>query len=170
MIKKFNEHKTESILNSIYSDLCKKELLSGIIDSSTNNYIWDVTTLAVNMDGIMIVCDLINNKKYRISINSKKISGESDTFKENIKAKIFTQLQRLSSEYDRFIRVIISYLTSGVMQTIEFTDEVLERVEEFEVIKNGRIDWISLNNLFDFYNVEFDEISFKKKIGYNEIH
>lgn len=37
--------------------------------------------------------------------------------------------------------------------------EVVERLDEFDVIKNiNEIDMISLNNLFDFYNIPFDKV------------
>jgi len=35
--------------------------------------------------------------------------------------------------------------------------ELEERFEEFEVVKNNKIDMISLNSLFDFYDKYFDE-------------
>lgn len=38
--------------------------------------------------------------------------------------------------------------------------EIQERLDEFDVIKNGSIDYISLENVFDFYNSEFDKEEF----------
>lgn len=34
--------------------------------------------------------------------------------------------------------------------------DVLDRMKEFDVVKNGKLDEISLNSLFDFYEIEFD--------------
>lgn len=38
--------------------------------------------------------------------------------------------------------------------------ELLERIEEFEVVKNGKIDLISLDSLFDFYKVPIKQNQF----------
>lgn len=38
--------------------------------------------------------------------------------------------------------------------------EIQDRLDEFDVIKDGKIDFISLENLFDFYDVKFEENNF----------
>lgn len=49
-------------------------------------------------------------------------------------------------------------------ETKEFTQEMIERLEEFNVIKDDiTIDFISLNSLYDFYGKKFDETSFFKR-------
>lgn len=39
----------------------------------------------------------------------------------------------------------------------QLRDDFCERCDEFGIIKNGKIDMISLNQLYDFYNAPFDE-------------
>lgn len=41
-------------------------------------------------------------------------------------------------------------------------NEFLFRIREFEVIKGQKIDYISLDNLFHFYNLELTESWFKQ--------
>lgn len=49
-------------------------------------------------------------------------------------------------------------------ETKEFTQEMIERLEEFNVIKDDTtIDFISLNSLYDFYGKKFNETSFFKR-------
>jgi len=42
-------------------------------------------------------------------------------------------------------------------------DTIVERIEEFEVIKNDCIDIISLESLFNFYNININEIDHEIK-------
>lgn len=45
--------------------------------------------------------------------------------------------------------------------------EIIDRLNEFEVIKDlNKIDLISLNSLYDFYNAEFDPDNFRNISGY----
>lgn len=42
-----------------------------------------------------------------------------------------------------------------------YIDKIEERLEEFEVIKSDKtIDLISLNSLYDFYNITFNQNDF----------
>lgn len=42
--------------------------------------------------------------------------------------------------------------------------ELPERVKEFEIIKNDNIDIISVNSIYDFYKVPFNEEQFNNKV------
>lgn len=59
---------------------------------------------------------------------------------------------------------IISYnnleLTNLLYELKLPSHEMYERIEEFEVIKNGKIDLISLDSLFDFYKVPIKQNRF----------
>lgn len=58
------------------------------------------------------------------------------------------------------------YITHNLTNK-DFKDEVMERIDEFDVIKdNCDVDFISLNNLYDFYETPFNEKTFTKQ--YNE--
>jgi len=47
------------------------------------------------------------------------------------------------------------------------TTEISDRIDEFEVIKNGNIDYISLNSLLDFYNIKYTKSEFIKHYNDN---
>lgn len=52
---------------------------------------------------------------------------------------------------------------------LDTINSILERIEEFEIIKNNNIDLISLNSLFDFLNIKFKGYdNIHKYIGYEE--
>lgn len=35
-------------------------------------------------------------------------------------------------------------------------NKIIDRLDEFDVIKNGKVDLISLESLFRYYNIEYD--------------
>lgn len=43
-------------------------------------------------------------------------------------------------------------------------NELVDRIIEFEVIKNGQLDMISINGLYDYYNCEFNEQLFSERL------
>lgn len=45
-------------------------------------------------------------------------------------------------------------------------NEIKDRFEEFEIIKENKLDLISLNSLYDYYEFTFDENQFKNFKGY----
>lgn len=56
---------------------------------------------------------------------------------------------------------------SHTITTSQNMKELLERMEEFEVVKDGnKLDLISMNSVYDYYDVEFDEDDFKNIKGY----
>lgn len=49
-----------------------------------------------------------------------------------------------------------------------FSSRILfDRLEEFDVISDNKIDYISLSSLYNFYNLDFNEERFKKHFNYH---
>lgn len=99
---------------------------------------------------------LIDDKKFFINVNntdcpSLYISGDGGylpIIKEigpELKLRVYKELTRI---YDRseYLKRKLSFIPK---------EDLLDRLEEFEVIKDNQIDMISLNNLYDFYNKKF---------------
>lgn len=99
---------------------------------------------------------LIDDRKFFINVNntdcpSLYISGDDGylpIIKEigpELKLRVYKELTRI---YDRseYLKRKLSFIPK---------EDLLERLEEFEVIKDNQIDMISLNNLYDFYNKKF---------------
>lgn len=57
------------------------------------------------------------------------------------------------------VETIISKMFKDVYLEIS-SDELKDRIVEFEVIKEGLVDFISLEHFFDFYNVKFIKSTF----------
>lgn len=47
----------------------------------------------------------------------------------------------------------------GILKSNNTTNELLERIIEFDVIKGDSVDLISLNSLYDFYDIKFSKIA-----------
>lgn len=60
------------------------------------------------------------------------------------------------------------HLEGGITEFINMSfKEIIDRLNEFEVIKDlNKIDLISLNSLYDFYNAKFDPDNFRNIPGY----
>lgn len=70
------------------------------------------------------------------------------------------------------INLLLNIL-KGIFVDISVYD-IADRLHEFEVIKEDDIDYISLNSLFDYYNIPFNQSEFesqflKHKEGYNKM-
>lgn len=56
------------------------------------------------------------------------------------------------------VNVDIMILSFTIASFLKLThSEIEERIEEFEIFKNDQLDYIRLNNLFDFCNVDFNQ-------------
>lgn len=111
----------------------------------------DLYTSRVRYNGcILFENDERRNLKYVYSIKSKIINN-------NFLRDYCTEIE--DEEFHRYWILanrgkLESYIWEAT-KTITKT-EVKERIDEFDVIKNSEIDFISLNSLFDFYNLPFD--------------
>lgn len=54
-------------------------------------------------------------------------------------------------------------------KTQNYIKQLSDKLEEFEVVKGESLDLISLNSLFDYYNIPFDPNKFRKVTSYSVI-
>lgn len=70
---------------------------------------------------------------------------------------LYTSMRRIYDNKLKLERYLVEILN-------EDYDIIIERIVEFDLIKDNMLDIISLNNLFDFYNHEFDEDKIRKDL------
>lgn len=66
---------------------------------------------------------------------------------------------------DNPLQKLLSYLRNILYQENKEDDDfksIYDRLHEFEVIKDNRIDLLSMENLYNFYNIDFDSSQFSK--------
>lgn len=93
-----------------------------------------------------------------INIESNIIRIDHNIIYDGIKvAEIFNSIVNLydSNEYKSYRR-LVAHLESMLGTTIG-VNEVEERLDEFDVIKNKQIDFISLESLYEFLNIWYNE-------------
>lgn len=56
-------------------------------------------------------------------------------------------------------RGILKSNSTNWREVMTTTNELLERIVEFDVIKGDKVDLISLNSLYDFYDIKFSKIA-----------
>jgi len=94
-----------------------------------------------------------------LSLNKNKITNLNEL------SSIYTVENNTLSYDDNPLELFIHKLE--YIFTDLYENEIRERLDEFEVIKDiNQIDLISLNSLFDFYNIPFYEKEFKNIKGY----
>lgn len=117
---------------------------------------------------------------YELSIDDKNIFASSSLLKElfeivriqylkliAITKKIYTLIFKKSVSTDFFCDLLNTQVYTDDQKLLI---ELFERLEEFEVIKNNEIDYISLESLFDFYNSKLCEQHMKREIKYIKRH
>lgn len=130
-----------------YTNILKDWRYSYDIEFNNQKYIY---TFKVNDD--LIEIHVLNSKTndIKLRINEKEV---------NISTKIcrdfLNELRRINKSTYYFTNFIKDKFKNHI--TASLLSEVDERLVEFEVIKDGKIDLISLNQLYDFYNIPFDE-------------
>lgn len=119
-------------------------------------------------------------KVYSVRTVYKQIVGQDAFIKESIKYSLFlndkniidpnisliwSKLNFLVDKKSIFIDTIKSLLGNPFSPNLLTKEDIEERLEEFDVIKNNKFDMISLNSLYDFYNNSFDEDYIKHKLS-----
>lgn len=168
MIKKYinfiNESKSsnEELLN-IYNILSSQDIRSDIeslMQSYGGDY-WKIYSVTIDNTKLTIQMDLdyMNSTKttYILSLNDKQVPSFDHT------QKLYLMLRDMHKAYTTLRDHIISKVTvkKHIIHSPQLTKEVDERIEEFDVIRDGQLDMISLQSLFEFYELSFD----KDKIG-----
>lgn len=96
--------------------------------------------------------------KYLVLINNKKIKTDKDLIEE-----FYYTIRNAHANITKLHNIFINLIgiPNGIFLPTYLTRrELVERFDEFEVIRNGEVDIISVNSLFDYYNNEFDEYHF----------
>ena len=151
--KSFFNNENDRIVS--YTNILKDWRYSFDIEFDKQNYIY---TFKVNDD--LIEIHVLNSREndIKVRVNKKEV---------NISTKVCTdflnELRRINKSTHYFTEFIVKNITKYKEPARFYNDveraEAKERITEFEVIKDGKIDFISLNQLYDFYEVPFDENS-----------
>lgn len=86
-----------------------------------------------------------SNMQSTITLGNRKL-----VFTDDIFDTLYVSMRRIYDNRLKLERYLVEILNQEY-------DEILERIIEFDLIKDNKLDIISLNNLFDFYNHDFNE-------------
>lgn len=145
-------------LTNLYNELSNQQIRNDIFHSQ--DYSDGKQTIRYQIPTIELVAEYMSAyRRYFVSLNHEYC----DKFRQNI----YVQLQRLFHYNNEFTNKIIRDLSvkisidlGGYQTHQELLSIIKERIEEFEVIKNYQVDYISLNSLYDYYGCRFDENEF----------
>lgn len=113
---------------------------------------------------------LLNNKSITITRDSVQVINQYSDFTYffgidnvkqycslNSKKELFLLSSSIYKRTLKFTRTFnyIGFKIDDIIQLDTFNKVLLERMDEFEVIKDNKLDLISLNSLFDYYNQDF---------------
>lgn len=130
-IKLFETHTVDSTIKEYLHLFESKPIMFNLVGKSA------VDILDYN-DGELILDTHLN----KVFINGYIVSVVDKTNILLLKAEMQIQINKVSK----------------ICKYFDITrKELEERFEEFEVVKNNKIDMVSLNSLFDFYDKYFDE-------------
>ena len=114
---------------------------------------------------------LLNNKSITITRDSVQVINQYIDFTyffgiDNVKQycsvdskeELFLLVSSIFKRTLKFTRTFnyIGFKIDDIIQLDTFNKVLLERMDEFEVIKDNKLDLISLNSLFDYYNQDFN--------------
>lgn len=149
---KFN--KVEGLFDCSYNLLTSLEGCQKIVgyEIMCNN------NLLTNLEGCPTECADLNVSKNKLTT----LRGWNGTYEISYDGNpIYVLMSKVIEDFSE-----VSDLYSDSMD-YKIDKEIWDRIEEFEVIKdNNKLDLISLNSLFDFYQIPFDEKRFKNIKGY----
>lgn len=145
-------------LTNLYNELSNQQIRNDIFHSQ--DYSDGKQTIRYQIPTIELVAEYMSAyRRYFVSLNHEYC----DKFGQNI----YVQLQRLFHYNNEFTNKIIRDLSvkisidlGGYQTHQELLSIIKERIEEFEVLKNYQVDYISLNSLYDYYGCRFDENEF----------
>lgn len=106
---------------------------------------------------------------YTLKINDEKVdmgkypwSMNAPTIEKDLLTAVTTLYKKINtfylSSFNKWYRLFFNYLVTNLN---EDRKDLIDKIEEFEVIRNNKIDWISLNSLYDFYETPFDKESIR---------
>lgn len=166
--RQFNESREDKLMN-IYTQLTGQKIRSDI-ESLMQSYgggdYWKIYTVVIDNTKLTIQMDLdyMNSTKttYILSLNNKQVPSFDHT------QKLYLMLRNMHKAYTTLRDHIISKVTvkKHIIHSPQLTKEVDERIEEFDVIRDGQLDMISLQSLFEFYELSFDEDKIGRYLKY----
>lgn len=114
--------------------------------------------LLTSLDGCPVECADLNVENNRLTTLKGWNGSYEISYNNN---PIYVLMEKILDSFTDFDEVLWNY------HDMKLQKEISDRLEEFEVIKeSNRLDIISLNSLFDFYQIPFDEKKFKNIKGY----
>lgn len=96
---------------------------------------------------------------YHLSYNNTQIDFDSYYHNQSILQEFYLLIERICYLNVKFLRIkndLKFELNKSLMSS-----DLPNRFEEFEVIKDQSIDLISLNSLFDYYNMPFNSTRYQ---------
>lgn len=84
------------------------------------------------------------------------INNNETWYDKSIKQILYDLLEKHYTNYNRLLVYIKNNMTRLSLGDVKY------RADEFEIIKNGFIDIISINSLYDYYDTKFSEEDFIK--------
>lgn len=150
------------LINSYHDTKVKDQFIKDLIEFINNDLTIVIDYNKIQFKGLDLEFD-INEFYCYASIYVEYSNRDECIEKQN--TNLYIALQN-RGEKSSFLLSLIRKLTKVKLKDRE---EIKERLEEFDVIKDNKIDLISLNNLVDYYDCEFDEEVIKKYLDDSEI-
>lgn len=153
--------KLKNILDRLKSEeifLIKNTFVDGVkLDYLVYSFILDDKDIIIKKK----VSKRLRDKGYELYIDGRKVYCNKELFTEIFEATKQSNLY-FTGFKDRILMLV--FKAWAHIDKEKLMPELMDRLEEFEVIKNGKIDFISLESLFDFYSAKFSEDNFKKEM------
>lgn len=154
---KFNESNYDNLIDEMITYFRKQFLKSNFSirhKAITRPTTGGLTTYTFSYKGEIYDITIISKTFKYYSLNDKSIDTNLGRILTEILSKIFNN----TNNFLRWIWKNIESDDAELQEDFSFVrNSLCERCDEFEIIKNGKIDLISLNQLYDFYNAPFDE-------------
>lgn len=158
------------MLDELLNILKTSFTLDGIVLERINGLHGHTLMFKVDINGYSIQssCRFAGTKTATLSVNGELIN-ETICVNLNIvysyEVLFYQELARLYRSKHVLLDILIKYLLTIDSPLINYDNksyrEIEERIEEFDVIKNRKLDLISLEQLCNFYNVEFSLMFFQ---------
>jgi len=170
-IKRYNNFKTNESISKFFTNLKHKfnrkddeQIISDLIkEIQSQDFNFDIQ---ITLSNYLMDIFTLNNIEVIKVVNENDDDKPEYTYSTKIDGRMLSCYQ-LSSRI--LYRMIYNILNKNRELLIELKNSLnskvdMDRINEFEVIKNNKVDYINLNRLFDFYEKDFQEESMRVKI------
>lgn len=146
--KLFKEYK---IIEDCINYLRSKKLVTCISKVEFESFNSEMYKVIINNNTILIERRIIDmDLSFHLHLNNKKVKTD-----EYLVESLFCSVRVSYDDYHKLCELLCNLIKVN-------SKEMVERIEEFEIIKDNNIDLISVNNLYDYYNKRFIEEDFYK--------